>query len=335
MYSDTNYGGGLSILDDLFQDGPIGYREKEKYRGCFEVIDQAQRLVDSFTETLELSLNLTQSETFSEALSYAERIVPLYSGFLTPNATYSEMDSKVKGACSIWVSDLKVEVEDSIDGAREQMEKAESTFQRALIFYDTLTHEFNTLTEMIETTMYPAVNATMGYQAGRLTKLELSNFFTSNKFTEDTNTLTQKNNEVRDLVRGYVSEMNIGEETLTNAYKILLDLEIPFYYSGKFFRLSYPRQLFVTYGDGYEEYLNTDQEDDSSDNDVRAETANETSALFFEYVVKNLENLKGPIQDIEARVVDNVQKLISQIQILTKNLQEFKTSTVMDSTFYL
>ena len=54
------------------------------------------------------------------------------------------------------------------------------------------------------------------YESGKLTKLGLTKYFGQ----DDKNNLIAKNNEVKDLTRGYLSEMQIGEETLKNAYKV-------------------------------------------------------------------------------------------------------------------
>ena len=329
IFKTVNYGEGLSNLDKAFVNGGSNYRKKEKYRDCFAVVDEAQGLVDSFLETLELSLNMMESDSIAEALSYGEKIMSLYDEFLTPKITYDRIDTKIKETCS-WVQDLVDDTNAEMESSREEIQKAMNTFERASNFFYRLKHEFGTLNSTVHSEVYSAIRAISKYESGNLTKLGLTKHFGQ----DDKNNLIVKNNEVKDLVRGYLSEMQIGEETLKNAYKAVLELEIPIFNRYSITKFELAKKLFEVYGDSDDlvyENINRDSEtesDEASDN-------NETASKFLKYIKDNMENLRDPIKDIDSSVVTKVDDLISIIQILSRNLQDYKSSTIMDSAFYL
>ena len=108
---------------------------KKKNAGIvLQVVDEAQGLVDSFLDTLELSLNMTESDSIAAALSYGEKIMSLYDEFLTPKITYDRIDTKIKETCS-WVQDLVDYTNAETKNSREEIQKAMSTFGRASNFF--------------------------------------------------------------------------------------------------------------------------------------------------------------------------------------------------------
>ena len=332
MFRSVNYGEGLSNLDQVFKNGSPHYRKKEKYKDCFAAIDEAQGLVDSFQETLKLSFGMTESDSIDAALSYGEKIMTLYDGFLTPKITYDSMDTKIKQACS-WVQELMEDTNAEMQHSREEILKSVNTFERASIFLHRLIKEFNKLNNTIHEEVYSVIKAMANYTSGGLTKLELTEHFTE----DDKNNLIADNNEVKDLVRGYLSEMEIGEETLTNAYKAVLELEIPIFNRYTISKLELAKKLFKVNGeadslDFVDSNTNGDDQTESSEN---SDDYEEQSSKFLQYLEENMETLVDSIKDIGKTVITKLDDVISKIQILSKNLQDYKTSTVMDSEFYL
>ena len=325
----VKYGEGLSNLDKAFTNGGSNYRKKEKYRDCFAAVDEAQGLVDSFLETLKLSLNMTESDSIAAALSYGEKIMSLYDEFLTPKITYDRIDTKIKETCS-WVQDLVDDTNAEMASSREEIQKAMNTFERASNFFYRLKHEFNTLNSTVHSEVYSAINAMSKYESGNLTKLGLTKHFGQ----DDKNNLIAKNNEVKDLVRGYLSEMQIGEQTLKNAYKAVLELEIPISNRYSITKFELAKKLFEVYGDSDDLVYENRNRDSETESDEASDN-NETASKFLKYIKDNMENLRDPIKDIDSSVVTKVDDLISNIQILSRNLQDYKTSTIMDSAFYL
>ena len=322
-------GKGLSNLDKAFTNGGSNYRKKEKYRDCFAAVDEAQRLIDSFLETLELSLNMTESDSIAAALSYGEKIMSLYDEFLTPKITYDRIDTKIKETCS-WVPDLVDDTNAEMENSREEIQKAMNTLERASNFFYRLKHEFNTLNSTVHSEVYSAIKAMSKYESGDLTKLGLTEKFGQG----DKNTLIAKNDEVKDLVRGYLSEMQIGEETLKNAYKAVLELEIPIFNRYSIIKFELAKKLFKVYGDS-DDLVNENRNRYSETESDEASDNNESASKFLNYIKDNMENLRDPIKDIDSSVVTRVDDLISNIQILSRNLQDYKSSTIMDSAFYL
>ena len=332
MFKSVNYGKGLSNLDQVFKNGSSNYRKKEKYKDCFAAIDEAQGLVDSFLETLKLSLRMTESDSIDAALSYGEKIMTLYDGFLTPKITYDGMDTEIKETCS-WVQELVRDTNAEMHNSREEILKAMNTFERASIFLHRLIKEFHRLNKTVHGEVYSAIKAMANYTSGGLTKLQLTEHFTE----DDKNKLIAVNNEVKDLVRGYLSEMEIGKETLTTAYKAILELEIPIFNQYSLYKLELAKKLFEVSGEA--DYLdlgnNNSNGDDQTESSENSDDYNEKSSNFLNYLEENMWTLTDPIKDIDKTVITKLDDVISKIQILSKNLQDYKTSTVMDSAFYL
>ena len=329
IFKTVNYGEGLSNLDKAFVNGGSNYRKKEKYRDCFAAVDEAQELVDSFLETLELSLNMTESDSIAAALSDGEKIMPLYDEFLTPKITYDRMATKIKETCS-WVQDLVDDTNAEMESSREEIQKAMNTFERASNFFYRLKHEFRILNSTVHSEVYSAIKAMSKYESGNLTKLGLTKYFGQ----DDKNNLIAKNNEVKDLTRGYLSEMQIGEETLKNVYKAVLELDIPIFNRYSITKFELAKKLFEVYGDS-DDLVNENRNRCSETESDEASDNNETASKFLKYIKDNMENLRDPIKDIDSSVVTKVDDLISNIQILSRNLQDYKASTIMDSAFYL
>ena len=329
IFKTVNYGEGLSNLDKAFVNGGSNYRKKEKYRDCFAIVDEAQGLVDSFLDTLELSLNMTESDSIAAALSYGEKIISLYDEFLIPKTTYDRVDTKIKETCRC-VQDLVDDTNEEMENSREEIQKAMNTFERASNVFYRLKHEFGTLNSTVHSEVYSAIKAMSKYESGNLTKLGLTKHFGQ----DDKNNLIVKNNEVKDLVRGYLSEMQIGEETLKNAYKAVLELETPIFNRYSITKFELAKKLFEVYGDSDDLVYENRNRDSETESDEASDN-NETASKFLKYIKDNMENLRDPIKDIDSSVVTQVNDLISNIQILSTNLQDYETSTIIDSAFYL
>ena len=222
----TVYGEHLFNIEKVFLNGSSKYRRKEEYKECFSLIDEAKGIIESFLTTLDLSLNVTTAETFAVALSYAQQILPLYKVFFTPRSAYDEMDARLRNACE-WTDELIEKVDNNIHDSREKIDKARDTFERALVIFNTIVHEFENLAEIIDRRIIPTVNTTESYENRQMTKIELAEEFTSNSFVGNTEHLVQKNNEINILIASYVYEMEIGIKALRSAFKGLLELEIP------------------------------------------------------------------------------------------------------------
>ena len=224
------------------------------------------------------------------------------------------------------MDDTNAEMENSC----EEIQKAMNTFERASNFFYRLKHEFRTLNSTVHSEVYFAIRAMSKYESGNLTKFGLTKHFGQ----DDKNSLIVKNNEVKDLVRGYLTEMQIGEETLKNAYKAVLELDIPIFNRYSITKFELAKKLFEVYGDS-DDLVNENRNRYSETESDEASDNNETASKFLKYIKDNMENLRDPIKDIDSSVVTKVDDLISNIQIMSRNLQDYETSTIMDSAFYL
>ncbi len=194
-----SFGEGLLQVIGFFRNESADLKSST-LQPCVQLVAEADTIISNFQETLDLSVAMVTSTTPDEALGYAEKILTLFPGFLTPESTYRYIDSKFLDTCHVittWPSTAESQIS-------RELEVLSQIPEYLFILNDEFTSLSKRLTELqIPMTGYvgPWTQLIQGYSSKELTKVTIAEFSLVNPHRDKLlSNLKQKNDQILDVI---------------------------------------------------------------------------------------------------------------------------------------
>ena len=310
-------------LETLSENSTFNASALESHRKCSEVEEKAMDLHQLFTEIMELAVNITKSETLSEAYTYAVQIPPLYKGSLAYTEEDSEkVDEDVREICA-WLREYGREVAKIREKVGRDYGKVKDQKATALRHFESLITLFNKLYKEVVHKINPTINMAKQYTEGdgSVTKMALSGEFETPFFTKAIEDLSDINKDIVEVVKDYTEEMTVGLNKMKNIYQNLFTLKLPVINTYNVHQLPLVKGA-------------TELSDTLMQNLVNSLETN-LEENINSLVTETYQRVTKPIADLRITVVDPVDDILRQIAALDEALRSYKESTKMNTVFFM
>ena len=265
----------------------------------------------------KLAVNVTNSDTYDEAYSYAVQIPPLYRQRLNYDKTkFREQQYDLQETCG-WMRRYADETSKATDKFRRDFEKVKDERDAAVRQINNLKSYFSTLYHYVMEKVKPTIDMGMGYINKNLTKVELAEEFVTPYFTKAVQDIADINADIMGVTKDYIEEMEKGRDKLVGTYSALFELKLPvvnYYIIHKLHMINAAAQIKDSRFQELTEGLKTNLKDN------------------LEEMVKEIYNrLINPTINFTVPVLG----IIEQIENLAADLKAYKKSATMSTKFFM
>ncbi len=270
-------------------------------------IQFSQNSLNLFSDCMTLGAKLTKAGTLNAALKYANEIVCLFKEF-NQNESLAE---KVKE-----LFDWKYLENAGIDLFWKDYTTAKDLASTLKTNIYRLMTELGDMLNILNQKVTPSVLQAQGYQNKTITKLELSEALTTKSMKDTFDQLSFSNILVKSFIKDRVQLFRMTSINLWEAYKTLSDLSLPLLNRNNAHQLNLIQAIIE---------LNESKSPDV----LKGFPESINDALVLSY-----ERVKNFLRQAGSNVTNLVDEFLQYLERLCENLNEYKQSQVMDSSFY-
>ena len=305
------------IINGIFANSTFNLSSVELHRECLDIEGNMTYLDDLFIDITELGANLSLATTYHEAYQYAVQIPPLYRKRIQYNETqFYNTYNDARKACS-WLESYGEET-------RQEGNKHMRDFGIIRDFKDTAVRKLNKMTKLfnriyVEVThkIEPIVKLGAEYLNKTITKLMLAEKLDTAFFTKAVQDLEDIYEDLVDINKDYSEDMIKGKNKVVALYNKLLNLKLPILNESSIYDLELVKSAGLINDKHMQELV------DSLNMDINVKLS--------ELITETYKRLMDPLDGM----TEPVNELIGDVDNLAESLKEYKTSTKMNTEFFM
>ena len=311
-------------VEELYSHTSINVNAIEEHRECSDALDQAMEVLDTSETIAELALNMTSSDTITEAYSYAIQIPPLLQMinvlFRSTNADekLKEIDRNVTQKCE-WLREINERKED--DGIRQELEKldelksnTERQFKSVALFFNNLNNELSNKISIF-------TRKGQEYLDQRITKLKFSQEFASTHFLTYRENVAVLTDHLQLVIKDYMEELTLTAEKQKEIYKKIFEIGVPVINNYNVYQLNLVK--------------NATEINDSTLQNITNGLQNNLEENMAALITETYKRLVQPFTEMKTNLLDPVDDILEQINDLEELLAEYRMSTKMNTHFFM
>ena len=305
------------IINGIFANSTFNLSSVELHRECLDIEGNMTYLDDLFIDITELGANLSLATTYHEAYQYAVQIPPLYRKRIQYDETqlYNTYND-ARRACS-WLESYGEET-------RQEGNKHMRDFGIIRDFKDTAVRKLNKMTKLfnriyVEVThkIEPIVKLGEEYLNKTITKLMLAEKLDTAFFTKAVQDLEDIYEDLVDINKDYSEDMIKGKNKVVALYNKLVNLKLPILNESSIYDLELVKSAGLINDKHMQELV------DSLNMDINVKLS--------ELITETYKRLMDPLDGM----TEPVNELIGDVDNLAESLKEYKTSTKMNTEFFM
>ncbi len=304
----------LANINLALANSTYDYRSQDAYGDCLFFTDL---LIDDFKpryqNILKLSSQVTLAKDIQEAIHLLEDMFSMHkelNGFFV--VIDNGFNDFFKHICS-WINSITKELESQTSKGSLKFKSAESALSNTFGLLTDIHFKNNDLVNKTNTVAHHA-NASQLYLLGEISKLDLCKMFDLEEVVASAKRISRKISTVKESITVLRKEAVSAKAEAIKAYEILAKPSLPLLNANSLLGLA-----LVRLQPHLMSYFELDEVD-----------------VFLIMLVQEIfDPLISLISELENQISLHSEQMIEQIVELDANLQNYKRSTVMDSTFYM
>ena len=311
-------------VEELYLNTSVNISEILEHVECLDAQDEAMDVVGIYETMAELAVNVTRSDTFAEAYSYAIQIPPL---FKVTEVSYAYenlgvIESNVQIKCN-WLSKIsnKIMVMAYVDHIFQEAENLVELPSNIRLLFKSMAPFFNNLNNEIRHNIKIFTGKAQDYLDQKITKSKLSQKFASTHFLMYKENVEDLTDDLQQVIKDYKKEITTGMDKLKDYYKTYLKLDLP----------------VINYNNVYQLNLvkNAAQINDTILQNITNGLENNLEENMAALITETYQRLIQPFTDMETNLLDPVEDMLEQIKDLDESLMEYKLSNKMNTNFFM
>ena len=310
------------IVEELYLNTSISPSEIEEHRKCSDALDEAVGVFDVYQTIVELALNMTKSDTFTEAYSYAIQIPPLLkmTKLLFTDEKVKTIDRSVSRECD-WLDRIHWTTSNEYSRLREDFGKLDELTSSTDRLFKTMVPLSHNLNNELSHKITIFTRKGQEYLDQRITKSKLSQEFASRLFLKYRENIADLTHELEEAIKEYDEEMSIGMEKLKDHYRKLFELSLPVINNYNVYKLNLVK--------------NAAKINDTTLQNITNGLQNNLEDNMMDLITETYTRLIQPFTEMKISLLDPVDDVIEQINDLSEFLLEYKMSTKMNTNFFM
>ena len=208
-------------VEELYSNTSINVNAIEEHRECSDVLDEAMDVVGIYETIADLAVNITRSDTITEAYPYAIQISSLLkmANVLFTKEKVKEIDNNATQKCK-WLRQLKYKNKHVDEDEYEQdfLKLDELTINTERL-YRSVTPLFKSLNNELSNKISIFTRKGQEYLDQRITKSKLAQEFASKHFLKYREKVGDLTDDLQPLIKDYNEELTVTMEKLKEIYK--------------------------------------------------------------------------------------------------------------------
>ena len=305
----------------IFANTTVDVNSIKHYNECLSFEEEYTKLDRIIIAMTEITVDIYDTGSYDEAYNSAKLLPALYRQRLEYDASrFQEMYDHINEICW-WINYEGDELWEKMEQAMTELTKAKDERTVARRYISLIQDYFIILYKRIVEDIVPVVFLTRNYLEDNITKIELADKFENPTFTRVVEIVAEINKELVDTARDYASAMIKGKEKLLYFYKILLDLRLPVLNSDNVQELELIKKAKEMNDPLLQIFINSLQ--------------NNLKDNSLSLVEETYKRLTAPIGNIKTTLGNAIDNILVQIENLSKVLKNYKTSTIMNTEFFM
>ena len=322
-YTISRLNGYHDRIKELYSNTSIDVDTVEEHRECSDALNKTMEIADVYQKIAELALNVTKSDTFTEAYSYVIQIGPLYkmTKVSFTRETLSVIDSNVENNCN-WMRNIiynKFNYESIALG--EEFEKLEELTRSTHRLFKAIIPLFNSLNNELGHKIATFTGKGQDYLNQKINKSQLSQEFASTLFLKYRENAADFTHDLEQVIKEYEEELILGMEKLKEIYTKRLGFSLPVINNYNVYQLNLVR--------------NATQINDTTLQNITEGLQNNLEGNLVALITETYKRLEQPFTEMKTNLLDPVDDILEQINDLDELLTEYKMSTKMNTHFFM
>ena len=294
----------------------------EEHRRCSDALNEAKEVLDIYETIAELAVNMTRSDSITEAYSYVIQIPSLLkmTNLLFTNEKVREIDSNVTQKCQ-WLRQINEKISDENQRIEQEFEKLEELTSNTECLFRSMALLFKSLNNELSNKISMFTRKGKEYLDQKITKSKLSKEFASIHFLKYRQIVGDITDDLQELIKDYNEELTLGMEALKEIYKKVLGFNVPVINNYNVYQLN-----LVT---------NAIQINDTILQNITSELLNNRKENMAPLITETYKRLKQPFTEMKTNLLDPVHEILEQMNDLDELLTEYKMSTKMNTHFFM
>ncbi len=193
--------------------------------------EQSTEILQSLILVVQLGKNITQSESFEEALGYALQVAPATIPILgLTTEGIEELNDDIIRDCS-WLSIGAKETQASKRHVASDLARANEETKTAARHFVFLAESYKKIHDHVKHLIFPSLELGFDYLNQKTSKLNLSRTISQKKYTRALLDL-EETEELMDTMARYAEAMVIAREKIGHAYGTVFTLKLPILHRG-------------------------------------------------------------------------------------------------------
>ena len=304
------------FLDDIFPNGTFNATSVPSHTDCMSLKKEVIEMDELFLRITELGSNISHSMSYNEAYKYAVQIPPLYRRRKQYNESFiKSFDTEIKAKCN-WLKNWGEESKEAGEKALDDFDKILDEREITLRHFESLTRLFNKLHHEVFNRILPAVTLGDHYLEGYVIKLKLSEAFEETHFRKAVEALSDLGADLVEVTNAYANAMINGRDKFEDMFGKMLNLKLPILNSLTANNLKLVKQA-------------------AEINDSRLQDLVLGLKVNPEDIIELVKETYNRVMDPTESLIQPVYNLAKKIEPLAENLREYRTSTKMNTEFFM
>ena len=308
------------LMEELFPHVRYNYSSNKQYQECValenQVLPQIEGYVVTFKEIEKMLMNWNSSE-IQEALILVGKLSSYYGEIINIGVIYHTYQTKLE-VCSSW---LKPAVEDQYNSIFNSM----PTLWDAYIFFEdislSLTKIRNVYTKLyhLYTLIHPHIAILQSYINGNITKIELGERLKSMK--ESWDVLYQLKEDLQTQIREYSGQVTLAKYSLVDVFERILTPDFPIINSKNVYELELVERAAAI--------------NDSRIQEIVDNLKIDVIHYLPQLITQTSDGLIESMDQVTYGLIKPIEDELGQLDELRKDLENYQTSTRMDTDFFM
>ena len=295
-----------------------------KHQECFSMETEVLTLIDTylseFQEVDEIWRNLTKAPTIQEASVLAEKLLPYYSDIIHIGLMKYEYLKKLSDACDGTKSFIEDFLRVDPRTISPTQEEALLLLQDIQTSLDKIRETYVKLHRHYATGIHSNIFENLqSYLVGNITKMELGTKLRSKQ--KSFALLYEHKEDLRAYIKEYSTKMTLAAETLVNVYKRFVTLEFPLINIQDVYELELVKKAAAI--------------NDSRMQEIVDNLKLDVTTFLPELIRECCSRLIKIMEEVTDGLVKPVEDVVEQLDELGNDLEIYRTSTRMDTDFFM
>ena len=228
---------------------------------------------------------------------------------------FYDFDHKVRETCN-WLKKWGEESKEAGEKALDDFDKIMDERNTALRHFESVSRLFNRLHYKVFNEILPAVTLADYYLEGNVTKLTLSETFETTHFHKEVEALSDLNDGIVEVTNAYTNAMIHGRDKFEHMYEKMLKLKLPIL-------------NLVTVNNLELVKLAAEINDPLVKSLVQGLKENPNR------IIELVKEMYNRVMDPTASLIEPVNDVVKRTEPLADDLKDYKTSTKMNTQFFM